>query len=367
LLFLALIVVLAGGAYLLLSWTPTINTPTIATSPGGLDHQLIGLYLHLHQDEIETPAGSSRQTVSFTIKPGETPEEIGRRLQAAGLIKSSDLFKYYVRYVGADTHLEAGDFDLSPNMTLEEIVAKLGRGRLRVTQLTIPEGWRREQTAELIARQGIGSQAEFLRLTQSTTSYSYDYLQGLPATTSLEGFLFPDTYQIGPATTLTDVVRLMLDNFNQRVSPELRQEIARGKLSFLQVITLASIVEREAVRDDERPIIASVYLNRLAVPMILGADSTVQYALGYDSQQKTWWRRLEIDQLQKVQSPYSTYVNRGLPPGPICSPGLASILAAIRPAKTDYLYYHALNDGSGGHVFARTEEEHQANIRKYGR
>ena len=221
-----------------------------------------------------------------------------------------------------------------------------------------------EEAAEVVSSTTRISASAFLTEVK-TGRYAYPLLSDRPAGAGLEGFLFPDTYEIAATATPSQVVNLLLSTFDQRVTPAMRQQAAARQRTLFQVVTVASLVEREAQVAGERPVIASVYLNRISQNMALEADSTVQYALGYDAKSKTWWRTLELDDLRKPVGAYSTYLNRGLPPGPICSPGLASIRAVLEPATTDYLYYYAKGDGS--HAFARTFEEHQENMRKYGR
>ncbi len=328
-----------------------------------LENLFLGAYLELRRGDVESPAGNDPRLVPFTVHPGETPADIGRHLQAQGLIQDAELFRLRVKQRGVGERLEAGEYELQATMTLDEIINKLQRGRLRATTITIPEGWRLEQVAEYLSQQNIGSQQDLLRLARSSQFDSgFAWLRERPAGSALEGYLFPDTYQIEATATISDVTLLLLQNFDRRVTPQMRQQAA-AKYSLYEVLTVASLVEREAVKAEERPIIASVYLNRLSKNMALEADSTVQYALGYQPEKNTWWRRLSVEQLRQVESPYNTYLRRGLPPGPICSPGLASIQAVLQPAKTEYLYYYAKGDGS--HAFAKTFEEHLENQQKY--
>jgi UPF0755 protein len=213
-----------------------------------------------------------------------------------------------------------------------------------------------------------------------TASSEYTWLAQRPAGASLEGFLFPDTYELSLDATPASVVDLLTRTFDARVAPEIEGRLASRSvfdvttgehrpLTPYDVVTLASIVEREAVVPEERPVIASVYLNRLDPTYIeetalrLSADPTVQYAKGYDPATESWWNPMLPGEGQTVQSPYNTFLVQGLPPGPICNPGLASILAVLNPAETDYLYFHAIGDGS--HAFASTLEEHLENQAKY--
>jgi len=178
-----------------------------------------------------------------------------------------------------------------------------------------------------------------------------------------EGFLFPDTYQFAVNISTTALIDTCCQNFDRRVTIEMRQQALDSGLTLFQALTLASIVEREAVVAEERPIIASVYLNRLRRGIYLEADPTVQYAKGYDAQNDRWWPALTLEELRTVDSSFNTFIHPGLPPGPICSPGLASIEAVLNPAQTEYLFFLAKGDGT--HAFATTYEEHLENQRKY--
>jgi UPF0755 protein len=230
-------------------------------------------------------------------------------------------------------------------------------------RITLPEGRRLEENAELAARAGIGTVKSFTdAAAKPDPSWNYDFLAEIPKDATLEGFLFPDTYQLAAGSpTSSDLVKRMLDDFQRRVTPEIRQQMAAQKHTLYETIIVASIVEREAKVAEERPLIAGAYWNRIKQGVGLFADPTVQYAVGKPGK---WWPELSRDDL-KVSSPYNTYTRTGLPPTPICNPGLASIQAAANP-KGDFQYFVAKNDGSGQHAFARTLDEHNANRAKYG-
>jgi UPF0755 protein len=229
---------------------------------------------------------------------------------------------------------------------------------------TIPEGWRSEQIADRLQATGFASRDDFLRAVAAPAGVPGFDLLGNPPPPRLEGYLFPETYQVPQPVAGTRAAEMMLRMFNQKVGDELRTA-SPGNLSSREVLILASIVEREAKVPAERPTIASVYLNRLAAGLPLQADPTVQYAVashdGPAAAAYGYWKGLEPADLQ-IDSPYNTYLNPGLPPGPICNPGEASIKAVLQPARTDYLYFVARTDGSGEHLFARTLEEHNANV-----
>jgi len=338
---------------------------TLAT----LEDYVIELYLRFREADLMRPAAETTTRVRFTVSPGETAAQIADRLEQEGLITDADLFRLYIRHEGIDARLEAGEFELSPGMTIPEIAQALLQARAREVVVTIPEGLRAEEVAELLEQAEVTDGDAFLALVRSGDLSSvglsgYDFLTDRPEGASLEGYLFPDTYRFPVNAQPAEILRIFLDNFDRRVTPELRQEAAARGLSLYTVLTLASIVERETALPEERPIVASVYFNRLAKGMHLNADPTVQYAMGYQPDTGQWWKSpVTLEEYRSVISPYNTYLNPGLPPGPICSPGLSAIEAVIRPADTDYLYFVATGDG--GHVFARTLEEHQANIKRY--
>lgn len=315
------------------------------------------------------PGGSGGLPIEvvFEIRPGETTAEIAANLADAGLINSAFVFQTYARLRGMDASLEAGRYTLRSDMTMDQILEVLSQAPVaEEITFTIPEGMRLEQVTEVLEDGGIVSAADFREALQET--YPYQFLADRPAGATLEGYLFPDTYRIFRTATATEVVNLLLGTFDQKFDAGMREQARQKGMTIFQVVTLASIVEKEALHDEERPLIASVYLNRLEAGMALDADPTVQYAVGYNARQQRWWPVLYFDELgitslADIDSPYNTYRYPGLPPGPICSPGLASLRAVVEPADTDYYYFVAKNDGS--HAFASTLEEHNANVARY--
>jgi UPF0755 protein len=244
-----------------------------------------------------------------------------------------------------------------------EIIEALQHGRLEEIAVTVPEGWRAEQIAEVLAEEMSVDGEAFLDLVQGR-HFDYEFLQDWPPEATLEGVLFPDTYLLQVQPTALDIIERMLANFDQRFTAEMRQAAVEQEMTIYRVVTLAAIVEREAVVAKERPVIAGVFLNRLEEGMKLEADSTVQYAMGYQEDAGQWWKTpVTLEEFAQVDSPYNTYLHRGLPPGPICNPGLASIQAVLEPVESDYLYFFARGDGS--HAFAETFEEHLQNQQKY--
>lgn len=317
----------------------------------------IGLsaYLQARAAALSHPAGPDPAPIQFEVLPGETAGDVAARLAQLGLIPDSDLLAFYMRYNGLDAGIEAGHFTLQRTMTVAEIAGILSHATPTSISLRVTEGWRAEQIAASLEPAGLTiTAAEFLGLLNARP-IQFSFVSEIPGTATLEGFLFPDTYTFDPDAAAFDVLATMLQNFDRRLSPEIREAASARALQLYDVVTLASIVEREAVEADERPLIASVFSNRLALGMRLEADPTVQYAV---SQAPNWWKRpLTIEDLN-FDSPYNTYLYLGLPPGPIANPGLSAIQAVIYSSETPYLYFRARCDGSGRHEFSVTYEEH---------
>jgi UPF0755 protein len=357
----------------------TGSGPALDLSFESTDSFFLSLYLSMHQAELNQAAGDDPTPVTFAVEPGETAAEVATRLEEEGLVVNGEVFRRFMTYHGLDATLQAGTYALRANMTMHQVAEALQHGGGNAVTVTIPEGWRAEQTGWLLEQQGLMRSDDFMAVVRSA-QYDYPWLASRPPGASLEGFLFPDTYELAKDATPTTVVDLMLATFDARVAPEIAGRL-EGKTLFdlntgeyrpmtlYDVMILASIVEREAVIAEERPIIASVYFNRLDPTYIeetalrLSSDPTIQYAKGFDAQTGNWWNPMLPGEGQTIDSPYNTFKVQGLPPGPICSPGLASILAVLDPADTTYLYFHAVGDGS--HVFASTLEEHLKNQQEY--
>jgi UPF0755 protein len=335
------------------------------TGGAGLSDAALAAYLRLHEDDLARPAGDDPTPVPFTVEPGETVASIAQRLHAVGLIRDPELFRRYVRLRRLDTGIQAGQFELARTMNLMEIALRLQRGQAPGVLFTIPEGWRAGQIADALRRTTTVDADAFLKLVDDGAQFvpSYGFLAGLPADASLEGYLFPDTYELPEDPQARDLIERMLANFAVKALP-LFETTPPAAMTMHEALTLASIIEREAVVPEERPLIAGVYLNRLRQGMRLEADPTVQYAMGFQAETGQWWKTpVTLAEYREVKSPYNTYLHAGLPPGPICNPGLDSIRAALQPQFTEFLYFVARGDGS--HVFARTFEEHLSNVRRY--
>jgi UPF0755 protein len=304
----------------------------------------------------------------ITVKPGATAGDIGADLQQRGLIRSALAFRLAAEQAGVGSSLAAGDYELSRSMSTNTIVQVLASGQVKRGLLaTIPEGWRSEQIADRLETTGFASRDDFVRAVANPASVPGVDVLGATPPPRLEGYLFPETYEVPQQVSGPKAAEMMVRMFSQRVGSIMRSQ-PESKLTPHQVLTLASIVEREAKQPAERAVIASVYLNRLAADLPLQADPTVQYALanrdGPAAGAYHYWKQDLTPADLQIDSPFNTYVISGLPPGPICNPGEPSIRAVLQPAKTDYLYFVATTDGSGTHLFARTLTEHNANVAK---
>jgi len=280
----------------------------------------------------------------FVVKKGEGVREIANNLKTNGLIKDPIVFFLLTKTEDLDKKIQAGDFRLNASMNAQEIATNLTHGTLDIWT-TIPEGLRATEIAAI--------------LKAKIPSYNDSWADKLQAN---EGYLFPDTYLIPRDADINMIISLMKTNFQKKY--DTIRDTKTSVLTDAQTIILASIIEREAMFAADRPLVASVFVNRLNIGMALGSDPTVMYALGFQADTKTWWKKdLTADDLL-VDSPYNTRKNAGLPPTAISNPGLSSIEAALNPAKTDYLYFFA--DKQGHLHFAKTIEGHNANIQKYG-
>jgi UPF0755 protein len=316
---------------------------------------------------------SNRQPVMFTVNPGDSVSTIADNLKKEGIIDSPFWFRTQLKLKGADGSLKAGRFQLTPGMELDKLIQVLSTSPAEVgIRFTVIEGMRIGEMADKLASEGIADAAKFNQLAgtaEGSAAFQDDFLlaSGKPADQGLEGYLFPDTYEIkqSEGDNSEAVIRKMLSTMEEKFTPEMRKQIADRQLTIHQVLTVASIVQREGRVKEELPTIAAVFWNRVNEGMRLDADPTTQFAVGTSGK---WWPNLDdIGVLPgTVEHPYNTYTITGLPPGPICSPGLASIEAAVYPAQTDYLYFVAKNDGTGAHAFASTLEDHERNRVTYG-
>jgi UPF0755 protein len=326
--------------------------------------ELIRFSLFLKQDELNNPVGTDASPVRFKINPGDSPRQIASNLLVANLITNATVFVDYARISELDTQFEAGTYFLNQTMTIPEIAVLLTDSASSQFPFRILEGWRIEEVAEAIDQSQpyfAFSGEHFLEVVGPGAEVDPAFAEtvGLPEGASLEGFLFPDSYQLPAEVTPTMLRDILLQNFLAKVGTQLREDAEEQGFTLYEVVTLASIVQREqGIHPDEHPLIASVYRNRLDAGMKLDADPTVQYPIGRKGR---WWPSISISDYTGVVSDYNTYLNYGLPPGPIANPGLTAIRAAVYPAESSYFYFRADCSPDGYHTFATTYDEHLAN------
>lgn len=291
------------------------------------------------------------------ISSGSTSREIGDLLLEAGVIRSKTAFVLASRLLGLEQRLQAGDYRLSPGMNLLEVMQHLEAGKVATVRVTIPEGLTLEAIAQRLAAVDLVDKDRFIALAQDDRLIYGDNSPIDKPTHSLEGYLFPDTYFFVRNQPEEEIIKRMVSRFTQVVGPVMDEANLPGGFTCHELITLASIIEKEVMVSREAPLVSAVFWNRLRIGMPLQSDPTVQFAMD-QPQKKLYYSDLALD------SPYNTYKYRGLPPGPIASPGLSSIKAALEPAEVDYLYFVAKGDGT--HAFSRTFQQHRAARIRYG-
>jgi UPF0755 protein len=373
--FLFVVVVACAAASLLLAarWLGAEQAGQVRIEGGDPDLPLVERlqlesYLSTHAAELEQPAGPAGDPVPFVIASGQGAGQIAVNLAAAGLVAEADLFLNYARYYGLETRLAAGNFQIDPQITVPELAAILTNPYNQI-QLSFLPGWRLEEMAGYLAATTPGNidAQEFLAIVQRRQAFDlspFSFLVNHPAGSSLEGYLFPGFYDVPVEATAADLVTLMLNRFDKSVTPAMRQAYGVNGLSLREAVILASIVERESPIVAERPLIAGVFLNRLAQGMPLQADPTVQYALGYYSPAETWWKAPLDGADVAVESAYNTYQIPGLPPGPIANPSLTSLEAVAAPEETNFIFFVLDCENQDRHLFSVTYAEH---LEKVGR
>jgi UPF0755 protein len=312
-----------------------------------------GVWIYLRVGEPYRGYETPEQFVE--IPAGAGSRSIGDRLVQAGIVRDPLVFRTALYVSGEARRLQAGEYRFDRAMTPLEVVDKLARGDVYVIGITFPEGLTIEEMAKIYEMHGLGPSSAFL-----TAARDPEAIKALdPLARDLEGYLFPETYRLPRHSNAALLIKQMTARFETVFTPAIREAASSHGLTVRQAVTLASIVEKESARADERPLVAAVYANRLRIGMPLQADPTVIFGLQRAGKYTGNLRRDDLD----VDSPYNTYRYPGLPPGPIASPGRASLEAAVQPAGVDFLYFVSRNDGS--HEFARTLEEHNRNVQKW--
>lgn len=305
--------------------------------------------------EIYVPVNAqSHETITYVVKKGWSSDQIAADLQKMGVIRNAKFFKTYLFVSLQHSSLQAGKYLLSPRMSAYHIAKKIAEGDIVKNVLVIPEGWDVQDIAKYVDSKGICSANAFLDSAEKDYRSEFEFLKSKPKDVSLEGFLFPDTYQIADGDSCDDVVLAMLTNFDKKLTTDLKAQIAKQKKSIFEVITMASLLEKEVRTMEDKKIVSGILWKRLGVGMPLQLDATVNYITRKDDP------GVAIKDT-KINSPYNTYKYKGLPKGPISNPGMDSIVAALNPIKTEYWFY--LTDGHT--IYAKTGEEHAANKAKY--
>lgn len=328
-----------------------------------------GLVEEIPPTPLATPPTPAPEPISVSVGEDEAVQDIGETLEEQGVIDSAIQFRVLAELLGYEGMLQAGEYEFDPDTPALEAVYRMRRGIVSPLFVTVVEGWRLDEIADALDEKGIISREEFLEAAVAGNfDLDFEFLRRLGSATPLEGYLFPATYFYRRDDSAEDIIRQMLKAMDENFDQDLRNEALDRGLTMHGVLTLASIIEREAKVPEERPIMAQVFLKRRRLGMPLEADPTVQYALAEDPENVAdfgYWKAQLTDEDTEVDSPYNTYRVAGLPPTPIAVPRLESIMAVIEPADTNYLYFVAKPDGS--HAFAETLEEHERNIEEYQR
>lgn len=311
-----------------------------------------------NQNLLLGSSGPETEIVQFTIEISQPTDSIISNLADDGLIWSAPMMRDLLIYSGLDTQLQAGDYRLNKGMSAVEIAQTLLDSTPMVVKVSILPGWRLEEIADSLPSTGVSiTPEEFLRAANQKFKDS-PLISQVPAAATLEGFFPPGTYEVERTINADQLVEYLVRQFELSIPPKTLQGIEQQGLSFYQGLTLASIIQREAVINDEMPVIASVFYNRIAISMKLETDPTVQYAIGYNPETNTWWTNPLTYTHLEVESPYNTYRYNGLPPTPISNPSLTALQAVAFPAQTPYYFFRAACDGSGRHNFSETFDQH---------
>lgn len=310
---------------------------------------LMSLFVSGCSSNVQSLPDQGREVV-VKVEPGMHSKEIGELLVATGLLPKNNYFAINSRLSNLDKSLQAGHYKFRIGMTEKELIETINKGAVMYTTLTIPEGLYVTQIGELLEKNKLGSKAKFVELAKNYAPYEYMQTNDPNVKYKAEGFLFPSTYYFPVGVSEQEIIKSMVDEFNRQLTPQMRKQAQAKGMDIRTLVIKASLVEKEAKLDEDRPIIAGVFENRLKIDMPLQCDATVQYELGYAK-----FPLLFAD--LKIESPYNTYLHFGLPPGPIGNPGVESIKAVLNPAVNEYLFFVADKDGK--YYYTKTFEEHQ--------
>lgn len=293
------------------------------------------------------------QKVIISVLPGMSTVDIATMLQKDKLVNNPVSFRMEAKFRGLEGSLQAGEYEIISGMSNREIIEVLSKGQVRHQTFTVPEGYTIEQIAKKIEADGLGKADEFRKAAQNYAPYPYMETDNPNVIFKAEGFAYPSTYYLSPGSSEKEILATMVREFNTQLTEQLREEAKNKNLSIRDLVNLASLVEKEAVFPEERPLIAGVFLKRLSINMPIQSDTTIQYILGVQKKEITIADT-------KIDSPYNTYKYAALPPGPIASPSISTITAVLNPKETNYLYFVA--DLEGHHQFTETYQEHLKKI-----
>lgn len=334
-------------------WTripPRTKSPRALILAGAIALGVVGIISYGMYRLALNPVSMDGQAQVFNLKSGESAQAVATSLKTAGLIRDRNAFITYLNFHGLRSRLKAGTYSIAPTQSVPVIATLITSGQTLINRVTVPEGYRISQIEAAAAKRGIATASFEAAL---AAPHTQTFLAGKPVGVGLEGYLFPDSYEVNADTTATTLVNAMLDTFGLRVGPEYTQAFAAQGLTLHQGLTLASIVEREVNIPEDRPVVAQIFLKRFRENQPLGSDVTVHYACD------TAGVPFNLD----IRSPYNTRKYIGLPPGPIASPGLSALDAVAHPAATTYNFFLSGTDGKT--YYAKTYAEHQQNIQKY--
>ncbi len=323
----------------------------------GLSLFLMAVFLFFVFEVYVPKLGTETKVLTYIVQEGKGTKDIADDLEKQQVIKSSLFFRLYAAVSGQYSKLQAGKYELSSSMSIYKIVGRLSSGDVVSFKITLLEGWTLKDMSHYLQEQHFYSSKSFIESTKKDWSQQFTFLKDKPKSFNLEGYIFPDTYKVYPDDNVDALIEKALNNFNKKLTPDLRQEISKQNKSIFQIITMASIIEKEANKMEDKKIISGILWKRLKNGMPLQVDSTINFITG-KSDGKAAIKDTKVDSL------YNTYKYGGLPLGPISNPGMDSILAAIYPKESSYWYYLAA-DGTGQTIFSKTLEEHQAAIDKY--
>ena len=312
---------------------------------------VLGITIHANNNKNL----ATGESIIITVAPGMTNADIATMLQNKKLINSPVFFRLQSKFARMERSLQAGEYEIMSGMSNWEIIDLFSKGQVRHKTLTIPEGYTIEQIAKKIEESGLGSAEEFKKAAKDYAPYSYMETDNINVIFKAEGFAYPSTYYLSPGSSEKEILAIMVKEFDTQLTEDMRQKANDKNISIRDLVNLASLVEKEAVFPEERPIIAGVFLKRLQIKMPLQSDTTIQYILGVQK------KEISIADT-KIDSPYNTYLYAELPPGPIASPSISTINAVLEPKQTNYLYFVA--DLEGHHHFTETYQDHLKEIEK---